>query len=109
MEADLLDSVVIVRGSSPNRFGTGFVFLREGDVSYVLTCRHVVDDVGGESALLVSNVSATLIAHDDADGFDLAVLRVDRPLLCPVLVLCTSSREEDEFTTVGFHALGKKT
>jgi trypsin-like peptidase len=108
MEADLVRSVVLITGANPSRFGTGFVIFRDEQATFVLTCRHVVDDVGGSDALLVGNDKASVIASDEANGFDLAVLRIEKLLSSPVMKLHAAGRHEDDFTTRGFHAVGKQ-
>lgn len=46
-EADWRDAVCRIGTSeSPTRYGTGFPFAREGDRTYLLTCRHVLDALG---------------------------------------------------------------
>ena len=74
MSAKLQDSVVIVTGSETRQFGTGFVIHKEGGTTYLLTCKHVVDDVGGNEKLNVDDYTAMLLASDDV--FDIAVLQV---------------------------------
>nr|WP_293165125.1 trypsin-like peptidase domain-containing protein [Okeania sp. SIO2C9] len=56
--------------------GTGFAFYQQENYTYLLTCAHVVEDVGGKENVLVNNISAEVVAIGDTQGFDLAVLRV---------------------------------
>jgi len=109
MGADLLKSVVLIRGSDPTRFGTGFVIFRSDQATFLLTCMHVVEDVGGSEVVRIGNGQATLVASDETKGFDLAVLRVNEALEAPPLKLLSSGGEEEDFTAVGFHTVGKKT
>ncbi|NER03143.1 MAG: SUMF1/EgtB/PvdO family nonheme iron enzyme [Okeania sp. SIO3C4] len=81
MNGQLEKSIVLITSSSNNSMkanviGTGFAFYQEENYTYLLTCAHVVEDVGGEENVLVNNISAEVVAIGDTQGFDLAVLRV---------------------------------
>jgi hypothetical protein len=43
------DSVVLITSADVknSRFGTGFIFRHQEDWTYLITCAHVVQDVGG--------------------------------------------------------------
>lgn len=63
-----------------NKYGTGFVVhvdksVPEDRTAYLLTCAHVIHDLG-EGSILVDDMSAEVIAVGDKDGLDLAVLKV---------------------------------
>ena len=108
MGLELSDSVVLITGSEPNRFGTGFAIHQDEHATYLLTCAHVVDDVGGPAVLKAGNDTATVIASDTEDGFDLAVLRVEKLLEIPLLNLSISGETGRSFITAGFWRDGKK-
>ncbi len=87
MSRQLEKSIVLITSADDrkkNVIGTGFTFYREQNYTYLLTCAHVVEDVGGEESLLVDGISPEVVAMGDIQGFDLAVLRVENlnyPLL----------------------------
>jgi WD40 repeat protein len=105
--------VVLIRSSNPahRSFGTGFPFYCEGQVTWIVTCAHVVDDIiseinegGGESnKITADDAEATLVASglSNNSGIDIAVLRVGKPL--DRLSLRRAFDEKGKsFTTSGF-------
>jgi hypothetical protein len=110
--SDWKEAVVRVTNNlrSDDNFGSGFVFHRDASGrSFVMTCKHVVDDVlsprAGEGdeppALLVSDLPADVTAVGDG-VLDLAVLEVD-DLDCEPLALATAPAEQDTaFCGAGF-------
>ncbi|NET24814.1 hypothetical protein [Okeania sp. SIO1I7] len=81
MNGQLEKSIVLITSANndsrkANIIGTGFAFYQQENYTYLLTCAHVVEDVGGEENVLVNNISADVVAIGDTQGFDLAVLRV---------------------------------
>lgn len=72
------DSVALITSSDPtnDRFGTGFIARRTGDIVYVVTCAHVVQDVGTET-LRVNGISGTVVKTGDHLDLDLAVVKVE--------------------------------
>ena len=93
---NLEESIVLITSASDNSrkadvIGTGFAFYRKDNYTYLLTCAHVVDDVGGEENVLVNNIPAAVLAIGDITGFDLAVLRVENLNNIPVLQLINLS------------------
>jgi hypothetical protein len=95
-----LSSVVLVRGSNPKPFGTGFVIHNDEIATYVLTCTHVVKDIDN---LRVNDQPAVVVASDEARfGFDLAVLRVEGKLNCPSLDLNPVAKPGRSFMAAGF-------
>lgn len=110
MNPDINESVILIVSSDPtiNRFGTGFLIYREKTFDYVLTCAHVIRDVGGVEKLKSScNLGATLIAWDEEENLDLAVLLFEGQLGKEPLVLSVSGERGIPFKTVGFQAHGK--
>ncbi len=83
------DAVVLItsRADDNSAYGTGFVIHRDEQGAYVLTCTHVINDVGGTELAKVNDIPATVIASGPADDVDVVVLRVaglvDKPLLLP--------------------------
>lgn len=78
MSLVLLNSITLITGSSPDsrNFGTGFVIHQDERFTYLLTCAHVVKDVGGKENITVGGLPATIAALGEEDGFDLAILTV---------------------------------
>jgi hypothetical protein len=109
MHLDLRDSITLITGTDPNRFGTGFAIHRDERYAYLLTCQHVVDDVGGPKGVKVDGNDATVICSDSAAGFDLAVLRVEKALRIPLLSLGMTGEKGRCFSTAGFYLFGNKT
>ncbi|MEM1170907.1 MAG: SUMF1/EgtB/PvdO family nonheme iron enzyme [Cyanobacteria bacterium P01_H01_bin.35] len=87
--------VLITSANKGNVIGTGFPFYREQNYTYLLTCAHVVQDIGDEENIRVNNISAEVVALGDIKGFDLAVLRVKQLLPIPILRLMILDGEQD--------------
>jgi hypothetical protein len=114
---DLQSHIVLIssRDSGNHFFGTGFIFYRDQEGTYVLTCAHVVKDVGGEDNVAVSSFPAKIVAyggqiHDSKEaGLDLAVLRVDDSLGKSGLTLRLAGKKGDRVTVSGFrhHGIGQ--
>lgn len=106
MYSTLDDMVVIISGRDMTRFGTGFVIHKDQQATYLLTCTHVVNDVGGEEELKAHHKPATLIASDPE--FDLAVLRVEEVLDTPTLLLKTFTAKDRPVALAGFYLSGQQ-
>lgn len=105
----LVAGVVHIFGAAGrSRFGTGFVIDREGSASVVLTCAHVVSDVGGPEGLRVDDLEAAVVALGDAQGIDLAVLRVAGLDREPLPLPAPGSRPGDDepLRLMGYQKLG---
>ncbi|NEN89208.1 MAG: SUMF1/EgtB/PvdO family nonheme iron enzyme [Okeania sp. SIO3H1] len=113
MSLPLEESIVLITSASDNSFkadviGTGFAFYREDNYTYLLTCAHVVEDVGGEENVLVNNIPAEVLATGDVKGFDLAVLRVEK-LNVPLFQLISLSEAKNrKFRTAGHYLYGEE-
>ncbi len=109
--SNLEESIVLITSASDkkaNVIGTGFAFYREDNYTYLLTCAHVVEDVGGEENVLVNNIRAEVLVTGDVKGFDLAVLRVEK-LNVPLLQLISLSEAENrEFKIPGNYLYGEE-
>ncbi|MFX0196429.1 MAG: trypsin-like peptidase domain-containing protein [Candidatus Hodarchaeota archaeon] len=108
MSPDFEESVVLITSKNPDNseFGTGFVIYRIERSTYVLTCMHVIRDVGGESEVRVGGNPAALIAAGSADGVDdIAVLRVDGLLTIPSLKLSISGETGNPFIAFGYQRI----
>lgn len=73
-------SIVLVESQQPDEtaIGTGFVIHHDTDSTYLLTCAHVVRDVGGSNQVRAGGVPAQVVAIGEDNGLDLAVLRIKR-------------------------------
>jgi len=109
VSVDLQASVVLIASSDPNisRFGTGFVIHQEGQATYLLTCAHVVEDVGGAETIDIGGLKGTVVALGNADALDLAVLRIEGQLDKSPLGLRVSGAKDSAFSTAGFQLFGK--
>ncbi|MFG6095033.1 GAF domain-containing protein [Leptothoe sp. ISB3NOV94-8A] len=79
-ERAITRAIFLITSSDPslskkNPCGTGFCIYKDQKYSYVVTCHHVVEDVGGNSFLLVNNKKAELISNNKS--VDLAILKVE--------------------------------
>jgi WD40 repeat protein len=83
-------------------FGTGFIIYRDHLGTYVLTCKHVLEDVGGVRKVRVSGITDVEIEDCD-ESFDLLVLRVSSFFTEQIFPLCASGNEGKEFVTAGFY------
>ncbi|NES03575.1 MAG: SUMF1/EgtB/PvdO family nonheme iron enzyme [Okeania sp. SIO2F4] len=111
--SNLEESIVLITSASDNSrkadvIGTGFAFYRDDNYTYLLTCAHVVEDVGGEENVLVNNIRAKVLATGDVKGFDLAVLGVEK-LNVPLFQLISLSEAENrKFQTAGHYLYGEE-
>jgi|GEM_PF-3432206 len=97
-------SVVLITSQDTERqengmFGTGFVIHQEQSITYILTCAHVVEDVGGKEEVVVAGKKAIVKTLGDSQGCDLALLTVKEGLSdLPILKLGKVEVTEKDFT-----------
>jgi hypothetical protein len=104
------DSVFLVTSEHRDnqQFGSAFAFywdegaIGESQAVYFLTCRHVVDNVGGQDQVLVGNHRAELVSGTDDDLPDLAVLRVENLREVPILWLDATAAMGSRVSVLGF-------
>lgn len=105
------ESIVLVKSSGDrNDIGTGFIIFQDSTASYVLTCAHVVNAVGGRGSVQVDRWDAEVIAYGfepKEEGLDLAILRVEG-LKKPIINLWTFCQEGDPFKVYGYHRFDDK-
>ncbi|KAB0242921.1 serine protease [Microcystis aeruginosa EAWAG127a] len=103
------DACILITSRNPDnrRFGTGFIIYHSGQKSYVVTCAHVISDVGGEELIEADGQPARIVGIGSDDGLDLAVIEVDELLGKPVVKLKVLSIAGSPFLTVGFRAFGR--
>ena len=111
MVLDLQDSIVSIISTQPNNknFGTGFVIHESSGAFYILTCAHVVRDVGGEESVAIrdrAELPAKVIASGNQQDLDLAVLRVEGLTQKCVLSRENSGEKGRAFQTAGFQKFG---
>lgn len=104
---DLTRHVVLVTGTESGKFGTAFAIHSDEMGTYLLTCRHVIDEVGDINGLLVAQQPATVVVSDSREGFDLAVVHVKSKLDIPLLEISLAQPSETAFRTAGFYGYGK--
>ena len=89
-------SVVQIQSKDPKKtgFGSGFIFFENEEGAYILTCAHVVRDVGGIEQVKVEDLPATVV-YQSQNGYadDLAVLKVEGLRNLPNLPLGNFRRE----------------
>lgn len=109
MNPNNLESILLVTSRNPenHRFGTGFVIYHFEKSSWVVTCTHVVNDVGGEISLEINGNPAKIVSMGASDELDLSLLETDGLLNLPIVKLGTYGREGSPFTTAGFQLFGK--
>lgn len=106
------ESVLLVTSSDPGNtaFGTGFFVGRDSAArAYVITCAHVVRDVGGASSIIVGEHPATIVAMGSPEGADdLAVLETEIPDEALPLGLGQAPASHRTCTVVGYGKLHGK-
>jgi hypothetical protein len=113
MNTNFSDSIILVTSIDPNysgNFGTGFVIHQYEQTTYVLTCAHVVRDVGGADNVKADGHRAKVeTSLGDVEGCDLAVLAVENGLtkLTP-LKLGVVGEKGREFIVSGCYTDGAK-
>ncbi|MBE9258986.1 serine protease, partial [Dolichospermum sp. LEGE 00246] len=112
MSSNIEDSLVLITSKDDKlkrNFGTGFVIYQDGEDTYVITCDHVLRDVGGIEKVLVRGIAATLVVSGESQGFDLAVLKVQGLSNVSVLTLCSSTEfEKQSFEITGYFSYDQR-
>jgi hypothetical protein len=109
MNSDNLgNSVVLITSKESNNshFGTGFVIRKVSGTAYILTCSHVVRDVGGKEKVIIEKLDAEVFVSGEGYGIDLAVLRVDGLVNKLEINENRSDERENRFITAGFQRYG---
>lgn len=103
----LQNSIVLITSTDTENksFGTGFVFWQENNDSYILTCAHVIEEVGKDKICVDSITQVELIACGARSNIDLAILKVT-DLSKQILYLCNMCEQENiAFQISGFYQL----
>jgi toxoflavin biosynthesis protein ToxD len=102
-----LSSVVSVQSTDPanSAFGTAYVAKHEDDTSFLVTCAHVVQDVGGADQVQAGRQPARVVVSGSPDGADdVAVLATDR-LAAPALPLGFDAERGRPVSVIGFRPI----
>lgn len=92
--------VVLITSGDGKRHGSGFVARRAGAVAHVVTCAHVVSDLG-DAALEANGRPAKVLWDGTKEGIDLAVLAAEGLTEEP-LTLTRRAAPGDAVLAVGF-------
>lgn len=110
MPQDFSNSVVLITSTDAkiNRFGTGFAFDQDDQYTYILTCAHVIMDVGGKNSVSLRGEKVDVVALGSEDNLDdLAVLRIKLNLDIVPLKIGMTSELGRKFFSVGYQLLEK--
>ncbi|MBN3938685.1 MAG: trypsin-like peptidase domain-containing protein [Nostoc sp.] len=98
------ESIFLLTSKNPENesFGTGFVIKQDSRSTYILTCAHVIRDVGGIDQVEVDSYSVTIVAQSQ-DGYadDLAVLKIESILGNSILPLGIFGKTGSSFMIFG--------
>lgn len=108
MTFEYQDSIFLITGKDKERFGTAFIIHKDDAATYLLTCMHVVNDVGGEAGLLIARTPAKLIASEKESGYDLALLKLEKVLEPPALGLGCSGMKGLPVQIIGYSTYGEQ-
>ncbi|HMR68094.1 MAG TPA: serine protease, partial [Anaerolineae bacterium] len=110
MPSDLQTSVVLISSRDPgiNRFGTGFVIRQTPDATILVTCAHVIDDVGGPGNVDVEGQAGEVVALGAADELDMAVVRIPAQPGKPALELHSSGQTGSDIRTAGYQLFANR-
>ena len=105
MNSDLDDSVTLITSeiSEIPDFGSGFVIHQDEGTTFLLTCAHVVKDVGGKTKVKVGADLAEVFKIGSENGCDLAILKVDKLLGRPPLKLSNSAAKGKRIIIAGYY------
>lgn len=104
MDTDFAQSIVLITSKDlDNRnFGTGFVVHRHKQETFIITCAHVMNKVGGFEQVSIYGHTAKQIASGEAHNIDVAIVSVPGLSDRSPLSLCIAGTTDDAFTTAGF-------
>lgn len=97
------DSIVLVQSQdvANSYFGTGFVFHQNSGSVFVLTCAHVVEDVGGRDSVQIQGMPAKVVAIGKG-SLDVAVLSVEGMYKTSILKLKDETEGGKQFVAIGY-------
>jgi len=94
-------STFLIKSSKNSSFGTGFVVYKSENISYLVTCAHVVGACD-KDALMVDNKEATLVAIGAKEFIDLAVISVENLESVALKISDIDVYEQMPFNVKGF-------
>jgi hypothetical protein len=97
------DAVVLLSGNNGN-FGSGFIIAENEQLSYVVSCAHVVEDIG--EGLRVAGLPTEIVEIGSADGLDLVILKVAK-LNRPCLNRFALGITKTDIATLGYSSFEK--
>ena len=81
---------------------------QKDNYTYLLTCAHVVEDVGGKENVLVNDIPTEVLAIGDVKNFDLAVLGVKNLEVELFSLTSLSASENVKFWIAGHFLYGEE-
>lgn len=105
MDSDLENSIALIASedADTSEFGSGFVIYQHECTTFLVTCAHVVKDVGGTTKVKVGANLATVIKLGKENGCDLAILKVDGLLEKEPLKLSNSATKGKRIVIAGYY------
>jgi hypothetical protein len=89
MSSEKLENLIyLITGRDKSRsYGTGFIIHKNESKreTYLMTCAHVIDNVGGLDCVKVHNYDAQVVALGKPKGCDLAIVKVEQLLKGPLI------------------------
>ena len=98
---------LVTDSNSGGSFGTAFVIYQDESAAYFLTCSHVVQSIETENIRVGGRKATVVVAGEDGQDPDLAILRVEELKDQPCWTLRTLHKEGIPFVTEGFCKDGK--
>lgn len=106
MKSAYTKSIVRITSCLNNRpeFGSGFIIRYSKGSTYVVTCAHVIRDIGGSSKVRIGeNHDEVEVVATGSSSFDVAVLKVKKQFEeCVPLSVCLSCEEGERFVICGW-------
>lgn len=98
------DACILIKSSCPDNgsFGTGFIVGHFEQKSYIVTCAHVMRDVG-EDSIEADGRPAKIVCRGANDGLDLAVIETDELVGKSIIKMAVCGGRGNPFVTAGFH------
>ena len=105
MSLDIESSIVLITSKiiDTNEFGSGFPIYCDSECTYILTCAHVVKDVGGVDNIEVRGIPATVVALGHELGCDLAVLKVNALTVGDIISLSSQANTGQRIFISGYY------
>lgn len=109
LEEEIQKSIVLITSSNPDikKFGTGFIIRQTSSVAHILTCDHVIEDVGGVEQILADGQNTTVVSSGQDIGLDLAILRVEGLWNKPALQTQGCGEKDRTVVMAGFQSYAK--